>query len=267
VFVADPSAPGADLHLVRAVHRAFAGPAEFRAEPEHRAQVTGYLSDLARVGERDGREIDGHSYGEMAAELIASAVRPDEPVDLLILAFDVHDVRPGRPTAAYLSHLTPGAPMAFAVCDQGSAAAFSGLRIARGYAASAGVRRALLVVVEQGALPYECPVPLPAEHRGAALLFEAGAIAGARVVGVRQHRGEFGGLTERADTLVLGHRLAAMWTGPAGVRTRVGPAGQPSTGVWSALVDELPGEPGLLVAADYDPDLRYLSVTTFETPV
>ena len=49
--------------------------------------------------------------------------------------------------------------MAFAICgDQGSMAAFSGLRIARAYASSAGIRRALLIVVEQAALPYSCPV-------------------------------------------------------------------------------------------------------------
>jgi hypothetical protein len=47
-----------------------------------------------------------------------------------VLAFSPHDVQPGRQTAAYLSAVNPGAPMAFAVCDQGSAAAFSGLRVA-----------------------------------------------------------------------------------------------------------------------------------------
>src|SRR5689334_3534905 len=125
----------------------------------------------------------------MAQALIAPAVSADEPVDLLVLAFSIHDLRPGRQTAAYLSHLTPGTPMAFAICDQGSAAAFSGLRIAGEYAASAGVRRALLIVVEQAALPYDCPVPVPAEHRAVAMLYGDGdgAASAARVAGVRQH--------------------------------------------------------------------------------
>src|ERR1035438_5031182 len=110
----------------------------------------------------------------MAEALIGPAVPTDEPADLLVLAFSIHDLRPGRQTAAYLSNLTPGAPMAFAICDQGSAAAFTGLRIAREYAASAGIRRALLVVVEQAALPYDCPAPVPAQHRGVAMLYGDG---------------------------------------------------------------------------------------------
>src|SRR5258708_9696394 len=113
----------------------------------------------------------GHSYGEMARVLIGAFVPADEPVDLLVLAFSIHDLRPGRQTAAYLSHVTPGAPMAFAICDQGSAAAFSGLRVAREYAASAGIRRALLIVAEQAALPYDCPATPPAQHRGVAILY------------------------------------------------------------------------------------------------
>lgn len=286
-----PAGPAArrDLNLVRAVHGAFAGPAEFLGDPDHRAQIARYMVDLART---DGREVSvdllgeppesdlGHSYGEMAQALIESAVRADEPVDLLILAFSVHDMRPGRQTAAYLSHVTPGAPMAFAVCDQGSAAAFSGLRIAREYASSAGVRRALLVVVEQGALPYRCPVPLPSRHQGAAMLFGDCATPQARVVGVRQQPGvppdevaaraaaHLADLTaDRHDvTLVLGESLTGVWTRPAAARVvRVGPTGQPSTGVWSRLIDELTGEPGLLVAADYDPDLRYLCLTALDT--
>ena len=51
----------------------------------------------------------GQSYGEMAQVLIGSVVSADEPVDLLILAFGVHDLWPARQTAAYLSDVTPGA--------------------------------------------------------------------------------------------------------------------------------------------------------------
>jgi hypothetical protein len=50
------------------------------------------------------------------------------------------------------------------------------------------------------------------------------------------------------------------------------PPGQPSTGVWWGLIDELGAgadppdadPPDLLVAADYDPDLRYLSLAAFD---
>ena len=280
-----------DLHLVRAVRRTFTGPAEFLADPGNRARVGQYLADMARpyarevpaalFGEPPSPAL-GHSYGEMAEALIGPVVLADEPVDLLVLAFSIHDLRPGRQTAAYLSHLTPGAPMAFAICDQGSAAAFSGLRIAGEYASSAGIRRALLIVVEQAALPYSCPVTVPSQHRGVAMLYGDSAMPQARVTGVRQHRGVPPGgvaglaaadLTELAAShhqvgLVLSDALGAVWTAPAAGRVRVMPPGQPSTGVWWGLIDELTsdaGHPDLLVAADYDPDLRYLCLTAFDT--
>jgi 4-hydroxymandelate oxidase len=303
MFVARPPARRPvhrDLDLVRAVRGTFAGPAAFLADAANRARVGEYLADAARPY---GREVPaalfgeppspalGHSYGEMAEALIGPAVAGDEPVDLLILAFSVHDLRPGRQTAAYLSGVTPGAPMAFAVCDQGSAAAFSGLRIAREYAASAGVRRALLIVAEQAALPYDCPAPVPAEHRAVAMLYAVAADGdradgdraepAARVAGLRQHPGvtpdgvaglAAADLAELAaghgeTALVLSDALAAVWTAPAAGRVRVMPPGQPSTGVWWGLVDELSGNggrPDLLVAADYDPGLRYLCLTAFE---
>ena len=273
------------------MRRTFTGPAEFLADPANRARVGEYLADMARpygcevpaalFGEPPSPAL-GHSYGEMAEALIGSAVSADEPVDLLVLAFSIHDLRPGRQTAAYLSHVTPGAPMAFAICDQGSAAAFSGLRIAREYASSAGIRRALLIVVEQAALPYGCPVAVPSQHRGVAMLYGDCAMPQARVADVRQHPGIPPGgvaglaaadLTELAAGhqevgLVLSDALAAVWTAPAAGRVRVMPPGQPSTGVWWGLVDELTsdaGRPDLLVAADYDPGLRYLCLTAFDT--
>jgi 4-hydroxymandelate oxidase len=292
VFAARPPASPPlrrDLHLVRAVRRTFDGPAEFLADPANRARVGEYLADAARpygravpadlFGEPPAPAL-GHSYGEMAEALIGVAVPADEPVGLLVLTFSIHDLRPGRQTAAYLSHVTPGAPMAFAICDQGSAAAFSGLRIAGEYASSAGIQRALLIVVEQAALPYDCPVPVPAQHRGVAMLYADRAEPAARVAGVRQHPdvppGGVAGLAA-ADlaelaaghgqtALVLGDALAAVWTVPAAGRVRVMPPGQPSTGVWWGLVDELTsdaGRPDLLVAADYDPGLRYLCLTAF----
>lgn len=298
-----------DLHLVRAQRQAFTGPADFLADAGNRARVGEYLADMARpyaievpadlFGEPPSPAL-GHCYGEMASALIGAVVPADEPVDLLVLAFSVHDLRPGRQTAAYLSHLTPGAPMAFAICDQGSAAAFSGLRIVRDYADSAGVRRALLIVVEQAALPYDCPATMPSKHQAVAMLYsamaggghESGSRRGApggrppgpalpRLAGVRQHAGVPPGdvadlaaadLAELATGyrrvgLVLSEPLAGVWTAPAAGPVRVTPAGQPSTGLWWGLIDELTadaGHPDLLVAADYDPGLCYLCLTAFD---
>jgi hypothetical protein len=288
-------APGHELCLVRGVRRGFSGAAEFLADPQNRARVGEYLADMGRPY---GCELTpsllsdppspalGQSYGEMAAALIPLAVPAGEPVDLLVLAFSVHDLRPGRQTAAYLSHVTPGEPMAFAICDQGSAAAFSGLRIARAYASSAGIRRALLIVVEQAALPYRSAAALPAEHRAVAMLYGDCATAKARIAGVRQHPGvpaeRAAGLAaadlaelaagHRQVGLVLSDALAALWTEPEADRVRAMAPGQPSTGVWWGLTGELSDDaelsdaepPDLLVAADYDPDLRYLSLAAFD---
>ncbi len=294
MFVARPPASSPvrrDLHLIRAERRGFTAPAEFLADPQNRARAGEYLADMARpysievpaalFGEPPSPAL-GHSYGEMAQALIEAVVPADEPVDLLVLAFSVHDLRPGRQTAAYLSHVTPGAPMAFAICDQGSAAAFSGLRIARAYTASAGIRRALLIVVEQAALPYDCPAAVPWEHRGVAMLYGDRGMPRSRVFDVVQHPGVTpGGVADLAVAdlaelaaghdkvrLVLSDRLAAAWAAPDCGQVRVMPPGQPSTGVWWGLIDELTtseGHPDLLVAADYDPDTRYLCLTAFDT--
>lgn len=300
VFIARPVTsplPSFDLHLVRAARGTFTGPAEFLEDPQARARIAEYLTDMAGAYDRKVQTelFDqppspqlGQSYGEMARSLIDSAVRPDEPVDLLILAFSVHDLRPGRQTAAYLSHVTPGTPTAFAVCDQGSAAAFTGLRLAREYAASAKVHRTLLIVVEQAALPYSCPVPLPSHHQGVAMLYGDGDTPRARVVGVRQHPGiapgdvadraaadltDLADLTDRASghhevAVVLSDTLAEHWTPPVALRAKVMPPGQPSTGIWWGLIDEFTSQAvqsQLLVVADYDPGLRYLCLTGFAT--
>jgi len=290
------------LRLLRAARRTFTGPAALLGDPVLRERAAGYLADLTRpYGLRvPGGLFDapaaalGQSYGEMAAELIPAVVPPDEPVDLLVLAFAVHDMLPGRATAAYLSHVCPGTPMSFALCDQGSAAAFTGLRIARAY----GCRRALLLTVEQAVLPYDAAVPVPARHRAVAMLYDAladngatggdsdgeaggpeliGLGGGARVTALRQHVGvdagdvaalaaaEVGELTAgRTDVaVVLGADLAAVWPGHGGSAVTTGPRRQPSTGVWWALLDRLAGDaarPRPVVVADYEPGLNYLSV-------
>jgi len=282
--------PGTGLHLIRAERQAFSGPAEYLRDPVNRADVGRYMADMTRpyalevtpglFGEPLSPAL-GHSYGEMGQALVRTLVPADEPVDLLVLAFSVHDLWPSRATAAYLSHVCPGTPMSFAICDQGSAAAFSGLRVAREYAASAGCRRVLLIVVEQAALPYPSAAPLPSRHRGVAMLYGDTSVPPARVVSLRQHPAVAGdsvaGLAaadlaelsaDRRDVrLVLSDTLAAAWPAPAVGRVRVAAPGQPSTGVWWELVDELaddPGRPGLVVAADYDPGLRYLCLTAIE---
>ncbi|MGC4888323.1 2-hydroxy-acid oxidase [Micromonospora sp. DT227] len=268
---------GTDLHLIRAARREFTGPAVLLDDPVLRERAGEYLTDLVRpYGLRVDAAARGQSYGEMAAELIGALVPEDEPVDLLVLAFAVHDALPGRATAAYLSHVCPGTPMSFALCDQGPAAAFTGLRIAGAHA----YRRALLLVVEQSVLPYDPGVAVPDRHRAVALLLGDGpADDSARVTSLRQHadvgpddvaalaaaelRARGAG---RADvSVVLGPALAGVRPPPGGPVTVV-PPGQPSTGVWWALLDRLADDAASrVVVVDYDAELRYLCLVATST--
>jgi 4-hydroxymandelate oxidase len=239
----------------------------------------------------------GQSYGEMAQAVLRATVPAAEPVDLLVLAFAMHDIRLGRATAVYLSRVCPGEPMAFAVCDQGAAAAFTGLRLVHDYARTGGCRRAVLLVVEQSTVHYEPPavpapaLPVPDRHAAVALLFDAAGPA--EPVTVRQHAGVApdhvdrlleaeltalcpdgpelavilgSGLTGRPAWPTAGAPPAGRAPGaPPRPRLRAAPAGQPFTGVWWELVGGLPEwtvDGRRVVLADYDAGLGYLSVAT-----
>src|SRR5262249_21351882 len=103
----------------------------------------------------------------------------------------------------------------------------------RAYAASAGLRRALLVVVEQAALPYDCPVPLPRQHRGVAMLYAEGAVlrdggasasAGGGFAGFGGGRGLEGGGFDGAGCDGAGFDGVAGHVRIAGVRQHAGVA-------------------------------------------
>ncbi|HEY2574823.1 MAG TPA: hypothetical protein VGI74_00800 [Streptosporangiaceae bacterium] len=230
-----------------------------------------YLTDLVRPSGLALREDllasgAGQSYGEMAEVLIGATVPADQPVDLLMLAYAVPDVSPERATATYLSHCCPGQPMAFGICDQGSVAAFTGLRLAAEYS---DCRRVLLLVAEQAAIHYDPgDGPVPERHAAVALLCDPAGPA--RVETVREHAGvapsQIAALLAdlAADVLVVGASLVQHIAGGT-AEVHVAPAGQPCTGVWWELAGGLAGWMAAgrrVVVADYDPALRYLAVAT-----
>jgi 4-hydroxymandelate oxidase len=274
-----PAADDGGWPVVSAARREF--PADAVLSPEHRAALGIYLADLLRPhGDitLDAIGDGGQSYGEMAADLIGTTVAADQPVDTLVLAFAVPDVRPGRATATYLSHVCPGQPLAFAVCDQGAAAGFTALRLARAYTATGG--QALLLVVEQAGLPYRVTpsVVVPTAHAGVALL--CGAAGPARLGTPRQHPDVPADLVAE----VLAADLAAAGTGPdttvivgpglaaagvpvptTGAARRVAVPGRPYTGVWwelAGLLADPPPDRSRAILAEYDPVLRYLCTLT-----
>jgi Chalcone and stilbene synthases, N-terminal domain len=245
----------------------------------------------------------GHSYGEMLAPLIGDLVPSSEPADVLILGFAMPDVWPERATATFLSDVCPGSPLAFAVCDQGCAAGFTALRLARDYAASGGCRRVLVALAEQSRLDYDPPAPasVPARHAAFAMLCDARSAPAAGGPGgdgpsllraVRVLSGVPAGqvpailrreladrpATELADEkladekladeksiLVLGEGLAPLVGGDVpGWRSVPLPPGQPLTGVWREFAAwAAASDGGSLAIADYDPGLRYLCLATF----
>ncbi|WP_329172132.1 hypothetical protein [Streptomyces sp. NBC_01477] len=281
-----PHRPGdrvpADWGVRRAVRLAFPDSAALAGDPQHTERLRVYLADLLRpygLGlEAGALERGGQSYGEMAEALIRLAVPEGESVDLLVLAYCVPDITPGRATTTMLSHVCPGGPMAFAVSDQGGAGAFTALRLIRAYAGSAGLPRALLLVVEQPALPYDprVPVALPAAASGVALLFgeqrpgERPVRLGPVVTRARSSAASLAaecaalGGGPGPVTAVLGAALAAGTPAPAGVRhVRAADPGRPGTGVWWELAGELaepPAEPCRLVLADHDTGALSLAV-------
>ncbi len=274
--------------------RAFEGRSQASLDPSLRI----YLADLAQpyglsLREDMFNEGVGHFYGDMAAELIATMVTSSDPVDLLILAFAMHDVIPGRATAVKLSQVCPGEPMAFAVSDQGNGTAFTALRLAHEYLRTDGYERALLVIVEQAAVHYEIadsagPVDVPKVATAVAVLCDASGDT--RFEKVRQlpnvtpstvadrlaaelsqivppPTGK--GIANTLTALIMGNALATSIIDSAAINLDVFdeivrvPAGRPCTGVWSALSHDLPrwsASGALAIVADYDPILHYLSL-------
>ena len=283
-----PPAPGR-LRISAGARRAFTGPAAIAARPDHRPHLHAYLSDLVRPYQLTLRpDGHGHSYGEMAAALIPELVPADRPVGVVVLAFAVPDVRPGRATATYLGELCPGSPLTFAVCDQGAAAGYTGMRLAGEYARAGDCPGALLLVVEQAALPYDVglPVHLPPAHRAVGLRLDRTGPAVVRTV--RQHAGVapgrvaellagelagaaaggWGELRLIADPDLAGELAGELAGGSVDGPIRVVPASRGHTGGWWELAGALaaPEQPdaGRVVLASYDRQLGYLCVSVVD---
>jgi 4-hydroxymandelate oxidase len=222
----------------------------------------------------------GQSFAEMGQPLLESLVPADQPVDLVVLAFQLHDLRPGQATSIYLSHICPGDPLGLTVCDQGAASPFTGLRLIQAHALTGSVRRAVLLVAEQATVHYDLagPARLPEQHVAVALLFDADG--GYELAPIRQRAGiqpeevrsvlatEVAALGREpaGRTLVLGAGLdPGLAAGIAAEEVVTAPSGQPCAGAWWELVGGLPGwqaEGRQLVIADYEPALGYLSLST-----
>lgn len=279
------------MAVSRARWREFPGSSDRAGHPAHPELIGDLVRPYGVPLSPDAK--GGHSYGEMLAGLIGDLVPPAQPADVLILGFAMPDVWPERATATFLSHACTGSPLAFAVCDQGCAAGFTALRLARDYTASGGCRRVLVALAEQARLDYDPPAPasVPARHAAFAMLCDArpapsaggpgkesarllGAVrvlpgvAAAKVPAILRRVLADLPMTEPGKEkrpLVLGEGLVPLVGGDVpGWRSRPLPPGQPLTGVWRELA-AWTAEPGgdSLAIADYDPGLRYLCLAAF----
>jgi hypothetical protein len=278
MFVTGPpdlSGDGGRLRVHRAASRTFGELTGQALNPS----LPGYVADMAApygVAVRADllEEGAGHSYGEMCVPLLDELVSEERPADLLVLATEIPDVRFGRATATVLSWHCAGAPLAFAVCDQGLLAAFTALHLIDGYARTGGCRRAVLLVAEQPTVFHELPVPTPVPDRAAAagVVLETDgrrdAVSTRRHPDVARH--------DVADVLaadlsgepavLLGAHLAEAVAGrDLGGDVRACGENQPFTGIWLELARGLPGwqESGTdVVLAEYDPAVGGLFTAT-----
>ncbi|HEX4704522.1 MAG TPA: hypothetical protein VH352_20510, partial [Pseudonocardiaceae bacterium] len=170
----------------------------------------------------------------------------------------MHDVRPGRATATYLGSRCQGNPLAFAVCDQGTAAPFTALRLLDAYARGGACTRALLLVVEQATLHYlpTVPVRLPERHTAVGLLLAAGPTP---AITVRQRAGvPAEELDEEVERLCSGHPDPVVLRGASEL---------PLTGLWWELatgLETLAAQGKRVVLADHDPSVGLLSVAALD---
>jgi 4-hydroxymandelate oxidase len=255
------SAFSQDWGLRRIARQRFAQPAQLSTNEGHLSRFQEFTGDLLApfqldLGPFEGR---GQSYGEMGEAVIRQLIPAGEQADLLILVYAVPDIAPGRATATYLSYVCPGNPLSFAICDQGTAAAFTGLRLVREYARTGEARRSVLLIVEQADLPYDAgvPVTLPAAHAAVALLFGDAPAATVGEVHVRT-----------SEVVVAGTAIASVAAAKHADLSTMddlisAPQEQPYTGVWWELAQTLENRRGQFTLADYDQQLGYLSTAVF----
>jgi hypothetical protein len=241
----------------RAAYRTFDADCEFLRDPRHRANIGEYLTDMLDpyglpLDEKLLESGAGQSYGEMAAALVAELIEPDELIDLLVVAFGIPDVWPGRATATYLSEICPGNPLSFAICDQGVASAYTALRLVGEYVRTGACGRALLLALEQPTLPYEVPAGVPVPGRAAAVGLVCAAQPAAIAIGSVD---VYAGVTPEGAE----ERLAQF------EQPLRAPAGQPYTGGLGSLATAAAhARGGRVTIADYDPFLRYFCAVTAE---
>ncbi|MFG1742485.1 hypothetical protein ACGFLT_31155 [Micromonospora chalcea] len=227
-----------------------------------------YLSDMTELyGRRFDRDLHAaaarNSFTGMADRLVRD-LDLAAPVDLIAIAHSTPDGDPRRVTACYLNELVPGDPLAFAVSDQGPAAAFTALRLLGTYSGDFPGCRALLLVLEQTTMSYELVGPrysVPGHDVGVAVLLEPAASDGTTV----HQRPDVSPAAAGAllDELVPADAVLIAGPGLTVGRPAVPAPGLGAAGAWAEFARQRAGTAGLIAVADHDPVSGTLCVAVF----
>lgn len=110
-------------------------------------------SGVALVRERLDR-CSGNAYGQMARAVLCD-LDAEVDVPLLVVASAVPDLRASDLAGVTAGSVLRGTTAVFGVSDQGRLAAFLALSLAVQFAARQGYERAVVLVADQGSLPYD----------------------------------------------------------------------------------------------------------------
>lgn len=246
-----------------------------------------YFTDMAAAfGHRyESTALDrATSYSSMAAEMLAALPPRVGRIDHIVLAHATPDIDCRASVGCFLVEAA-GDPIVFGVSDQGLAAPFTALRVAADFPRGERVSgRTVVLVLDQSSVPWEVPrrelVPAcdaavalvlqPAPAGRGVLLGQHSAVPPADVPDLLvEYLHAVAAWSAAPVTLVAGRHVPLTPAACAGVgQIRRVPEGRVCTGVW-ATMHELVGQPapGVMVLAEYDPDLRYLCLATLEQDV
>ncbi|MFR9731939.1 hypothetical protein ACL03H_22140 [Saccharopolyspora sp. MS10] len=262
------------LGLRRIVHRRF--PAgQHRIDDEFSLRHFQDLTGAYGVAHRPELAERGNPFAAMAAALITEHDLVAEPVRLGVVAHATPDLDCRLAAPTYLSEVLVPDGLSFTLTDNGVCAPFAALRLASCYAQRHGWERALVVLADQAALPYEpdcAPAAVASGDAAVVLLLERDR--GHPPVAVRERPGvarpEVPAAIEAVLDELSGDERPVVVAGPAldperdlpGREVRSVVPGQPCTGVWAELAER----PGPLALVDYDETTRDLGVCVVAGP-
>jgi hypothetical protein len=260
------SLPTGPLRLGRPEVRVF--PARPRP-PEPGEDEVPMLTDLlAGLGLRIDLEQyargGGNSFSRMSGELLDGLDRPLPPLDAVVLAYHLPDLRVTEAAGCYVAGRFPGEPAVFSVSEQGVGAPFTALRILHGMRLSGGLRDGAVLVLDQTTSLYRDADVHDAGVRDCTVLLRTDAADGD--AGCELDFLDEEPVTDPTDALrltaarfprarVLAGRMLADRVDPR-ARDELGivegPRRHLCTSAWAALAQNWPPD-RYTVVADYDP--------------